>query len=84
MTELAGKPADLGTWLQWYAFDNIGQLTFSKMFGCMQEKVDRNNIMEGIDKGVAYASIIGQIPELHPWLLGNDWLVRTLTAMSQV
>ena len=29
----AARPMDLAPWLQWFAFDNIGEITFGKRFG---------------------------------------------------
>lgn len=37
---LAGELVDLGTWLQWYAFDVIGAITFQRRFGFMEERKD--------------------------------------------
>ncbi|KAJ9653012.1 hypothetical protein H2198_007759 [Neophaeococcomyces mojaviensis] len=71
MQASAGQIVDLGTWLQWYAFDVIGAITFNRRFGFMEKQRDIENIIEGLDFGLAYGGIIGQMPWLHPWLLGN-------------
>ncbi|KAF2804541.1 cytochrome P450 [Mytilinidion resinicola] len=71
MLDLSGQVVDLGAWLQWYAFDAIGAITFSKRFGFMEERRDINSVIAGIEGGLHYAGIIGQVPVLHQFLLGS-------------
>ena len=75
MGDLAGRPVDLGEWLQWYAFDVIGNITFSQTFGFLKDREDNRHVIDGLEASTRYSSVIGQIPELHPWLLGNERLV---------
>ncbi|KAL5361449.1 cytochrome P450 [Aspergillus floccosus] len=62
---------DLGTWLQYYAFDVIGEVTFAKKLGFLEEGRDVDDMMETIQGILQYASLCGQIPDAHPFLLGN-------------
>ena len=39
---------DLGKWLQMFAFDVIGELTFSKRLGFLESGEDVNGVMAGI------------------------------------
>jgi Cytochrome P450 len=78
------KVVDLGEWLQWYAFDVIGAITFNKKFGFMDKRKDIKSIIEGIENGLIYMSVIGQVPELHPWLMGNQTLMRWLSNIPAV
>jgi hypothetical protein len=78
MLDLQGQVVDLGEWAQWYAFDVIGAITFSRRFGFMENRKDVKNIISGIELGLAYAGIIGQVPSLHRYLLGNLTLRRIL------
>lgn len=73
------KTVDIGEWLQFYAFDVIGSITFSKTFGFLDTGFDYNGITEGIDAGLLYASIIGQIPAFHPWLFGSPGLQNIMS-----
>ncbi|KAF7167617.1 hypothetical protein CNMCM6106_003096 [Aspergillus hiratsukae] len=66
-----GTPVDLGMWLQYYAFDVVGEFTFAKKLGFLQEGKDVDGMMEAIQGMLVYASVCGQIPEAHPLLLGN-------------
>ncbi|TXB97730.1 hypothetical protein FocTR4_00011814 [Fusarium oxysporum f. sp. cubense] len=61
MLDLQGQVVDLGKWAQWYAFDVIGAITFSRRFGFMENRKDVKNIILGIELGLAYAGIIGQM-----------------------
>jgi cytochrome P450 len=66
MVELQGEVVDLGEWLQWYAFDVIGAITFSKRFGFMESRKDLGDVMVGLDVLTKYGSMAGQI----------SWLTR--------
>jgi hypothetical protein len=87
MRELSGSPVDLGAWLQWYAFDVIGAITFQQRFGFMEERKDVRDMIAGLEFGLWYGSLVGQIPELHPWILGNPVLnhvMATVPALNDV
>lgn len=64
-------PVDLGTWLQYYAFDVVGEMTFAKKLGFLEEGRDIDGMIEAIQGMLAYASLCGQVPEMHHVLLGN-------------
>ena len=72
MQELQGQPVDLAIWLQWYAFDVIGNITFQRIFGFMEQRRDVDDMIEGINIALHYVKIIGQFPFLHGWLIGSD------------
>ena len=73
------KICDFGVWLQYYAFDVIGELTFSKRLGFVERGVDVDDIIRSIDGMLGYFSLIGQIPSFDKFLLKNPirlWLSR--------
>ncbi|ETI22722.1 hypothetical protein G647_06798 [Cladophialophora carrionii CBS 160.54] len=78
MRDLEGQPIDLGAWVQWYAFDVIACMTFQRRFGFLEQRRDVDRMVGDLDSVLHYVKIIGQYPELHPYLLGNESLVRTL------
>lgn len=80
----SGQVVDLGQWLQWYAFDVIGAITFNSRFGFMGERRDLQDIIAGIEGGLWYGSICGQLPEIHPWLLGNKLLMKVLSRVPAI
>ncbi|KIX02707.1 uncharacterized protein Z518_08649 [Rhinocladiella mackenziei CBS 650.93] len=58
--------------------DLEGQPVNRSSFGFMEQRCDMNNMIGDLDSALQYVKIIGQYPELHPWLLGNEKLVRML------
>ena len=70
LTEFAesGKPFNLGHWLQCYAFDVIGNITFSKRFGFLDDGRDVRRIIAGLNITLLYGSLIGIYSALHPIL----------------
>lgn len=73
------KIVDIGEWLQFYAFDVIGSITFSRTFGFLDAGFDYTRVIEGIDFGLKYAGVIGQIPSFHPWLFGSPRLQKIIS-----
>lgn len=43
------QPVNLATWVQWYAFDVIGELYFSSMFGFMRDRCDVRDYIASLD-----------------------------------
>lgn len=86
LQQMDNNPIDLGTWLQWYAFDVIGKITFSKEFGFMEQGKDVRDMISQIEKGLVYTSVIGQYPNLHKYLLlGNPftlWLTNQIPPLA--
>ncbi|GLA22359.1 hypothetical protein AnigIFM63326_003271 [Aspergillus niger] len=54
-----------------YAFDVIGEMTFSKQLGFLREGRDVEGIMESLEKMFDYAGKIGQMPWLDYVLIKN-------------
>ncbi|KAH6957379.1 cytochrome P450 [Fusarium avenaceum] len=63
---------DFGTWLQYYAFDVIGELTYSKRLGFVDQGKDVDNVIGSLDWLLNYAAPIGQLPILDRLLLKNS------------
>lgn len=62
MEEAKKSPIDLGAWLQYYAFDVVGELTFSQKLGFLEGGQDVDGMMKAIEGMLAYASMCGQVP----------------------
>ncbi len=82
MRELQGQPVDLGAWIQWYAFDVIASITFQRRFGFLENRYDVDHMIADLDFAFLYAKIIGQFPNLHPYLVGNKTLLKTLERLG--
>lgn len=66
------KTLDLGRHLQFFAFDVIGELTFSRRLGFIESGVDVDDIIDAIGANFAYFSVLGQMPWLDEAVLGKN------------
>lgn len=80
MRDLEGQQVDIGAWLQWYAFDVIGAITFQRRFGFMEKREDVQGMIGGLEAGLCYGGVAGQVPWLHSWTMGNLWVGKLLAA----
>ncbi|ESZ90950.1 cytochrome P450-like protein [Sclerotinia borealis F-4128] len=62
---------DFAKWLQFYAFDVIGEMTYSKRHGFLEENRDVDGIISYLGKLFDYVAPIGQIPILDRFFLKN-------------
>ena len=58
----SGKPCNFSRWLQYFAFDVIGDLTWSKRIGFVDRDEDVDGIVEFIGSFLSYAGPVGQMP----------------------
>ncbi|KAL8948154.1 MAG: hypothetical protein Q9222_005631 [Ikaeria aurantiellina] len=71
---------DFAQWLQYYAFDGIGAITYSKRHGFIDKNEDIDGMVSYLGRLFSYVAPIGQIPFLDLLLLKNplvrlfDWL----------
>ena len=56
---------DFGRWLQFYSFDVIGELTFSKRLGFIEHGVDVEGIIASNDSFLDYANVVISLVRLH-------------------
>ncbi|CAI4212295.1 unnamed protein product [Parascedosporium putredinis] len=69
------EPVDMGHWLQCYAFDVICFITYSSRMGFLDLGEDVGEVMKNLEDHLAYASIVGVYPQLHPILFPiRNWL----------
>jgi cytochrome P450 len=75
-----GRTFDLFTWMQFYAFDVIGEITLGRSFGLLEAGHDKDGLLDAVHVGsISYGSSIGLVPEIHPWYL---WLQKVLPINS--
>lgn len=67
---------------RWYAFDVIGNLTFSKTLGFVEQSRDIDDMIATLGNFFVYAAVIGQIPYLHKVLVGNPLLPYIMPAIE--
>jgi cytochrome P450 len=69
------RPVDMGHWLQCYAFDVIGMITYSKRIGFLDFGEDVGEVMRNLGDHLTYASVVGVFPWMHPILFKiRNWL----------
>lgn len=78
----AGKAFDLGDWLQYYAFDVVGVLTFNEKLGFLERGFDVDGMVKTIQGILRYSALCGQVPYLHNFLLGNPLLPYIFPSME--
>lgn len=68
--ELSGSNLviNLGEWMQYYALDVIGAITFSERFGFLNAGEDMGGVIEANENRRMYATLAGIYPSLHPLL----------------
>ncbi|KAF7183368.1 hypothetical protein CNMCM7691_003567 [Aspergillus felis] len=71
-----GRPLDFGMWLQMFAFDVIGEITFSQRLGFLEKGEDIDNIMGDIWKYFQYVAPVGQMPWIDELWVKNPWISR--------
>lgn len=62
-----GKTCDFGQWLQYFAFDVIGDLTWSKRLGFIEESRDVDGICGFLKGFLSYAGPVRIFPPFHPF-----------------
>lgn len=60
----SGSSCDMSQWLQYFAFDVIGGLTWSERLGFIERNGDVDGIIAFLSGFMTYAGIIGQMPFL--------------------
>lgn len=70
----SGQSFDLFTWMQFYAFDVIGEITIGRTFGMLEAGTDKDGLLEAVDFATAkLGARVGHLPELlAPFL----WLAK--------
>ncbi|CAG8138182.1 unnamed protein product [Penicillium salamii] len=64
-----GSIIDMAHWMQCYAFDVIGEITFGSRFGFLEAGNDIGGVMESIDSGLTSSSYLGLYSWLYPFFL---------------
>jgi cytochrome P450 len=78
VTDNGVKPFDIGAWVQYFAFDALGEVNFSEQLGFLETGTDVGNSIATIDGLLRYLSVVGQAPWMHKFLLGNRLIHKLL------
>lgn len=71
-----GESCSFSDWLQYFAFDVIGEITFSKRLGFLEQGKDVDNIMGDIWRFFEYVAPVGQMPWIDSLWVKNPWISR--------
>ena len=72
-----GQICDFGEWLQWYAFDVIGEMSFGRRLGFLEQGKDVEGLIKILHRVGWYTSVVGQMPWLD-LVLDKNWLMSKL------
>ncbi|KAF3171428.1 hypothetical protein TWF225_010599 [Orbilia oligospora] len=83
LIELSGETIDFAVWLQYYAFDVIGEMTFSKKFGFLEKGEDVSGIIHTLHS-LSRIQILGQIPWVDRWFIKTYHKYKSRPSTSPV
>lgn len=63
-----GQICDFGVWIQMFAFDVIGEITFSKRLGFLERAEDVDGIMAGTWNHFEYTAPVCPCGQLQGWM----------------
>ena len=69
------QPCDFAKWLQFFAFDVIGQITYSKSHGFVETNSDVDGMIAYLARLFSYVAPVGQMPWLDLLFLKNPLLL---------
>ncbi|MCJ1326671.1 hypothetical protein MMC10_003336 [Thelotrema lepadinum] len=72
-------PLDLSDWFQYYAGDVAARTTLGEAVGFLSHGEDIDDMVANLARGFHYAAIVGQVPDWHPYLIGNRRIMPILT-----
>ncbi|KAK5997496.1 Cytochrome P450 monooxygenase gsfF-like protein [Cladobotryum mycophilum] len=70
----AGKAVEVGDFWTWAAFDIVGEVTFSRRFGFLNELRDIGGAIASTGVLMRYATVMGYAIPLHTLLLDNPFM----------
>ncbi|RMZ75561.1 hypothetical protein DV737_g5230, partial [Chaetothyriales sp. CBS 132003] len=71
-----GKEVKFDHWFNYFAFDVMGEVTFSRAFNFVSEGRDVGNAIANTRALALYIAVMGHYVWLHEWTLGNPLLSR--------
>ncbi|KAF2433193.1 cytochrome P450 oxidoreductase [Tothia fuscella] len=73
-----GESCNFARWLQYYAFDVIGEITWGRRVGFLEGNEDVGGIVEFVADFLAYVGPVGQMPILDSFLNKNVLKLKSL------
>ncbi|KAI0128207.1 cytochrome P450 [Hypoxylon sp. NC0597] len=79
----SGLPVNMGHWMQCYAFDVIGCITYSKRLGFLDQGEDIGGIIAALENFLYYSSLTGVYSFLHPYLFRLNTLIASSSGKNR-
>lgn len=73
-----GESIDMVEYVHWFAWDVIASITFQKRFGFLDNQGDVLGLAANRKLSAQYLALMGQVPWLHPYLLGNRRMMQLI------
>ncbi|KAI1077749.1 cytochrome P450 [Whalleya microplaca] len=73
----SGLPANMGHWMQCYAFDVIGCITYSKRLGFLDRGQDIGGLISTLESYLRSSSLMGIYASLHPYSFHLNKLISS-------
>jgi cytochrome P450 len=64
----SGEVIDMAHWFQCYAFDVIGDITYSRRFGFLDRGEDMDGTMAALGRAMVYGTLVGIYAWVHPFM----------------
>ncbi|CAI4218950.1 unnamed protein product [Parascedosporium putredinis] len=80
----ADQTFDLSLWMQCFAFDVIGKITFGERFGFLDSGADIDGIMASLTEYLNHCARVGVFPEWHKTLFRRKMKSRSLSGVPNI
>ncbi|CAI7653533.1 unnamed protein product [Penicillium discolor] len=79
-----GESVAIPQWMQYYAFDVIGEITVGASFGMMRTGGDIDGILQTLQDNLSYSSRMSLFVELHSWIGQLNHLLGSRSSFENI
>ncbi|KAJ5603228.1 hypothetical protein N7537_006184 [Penicillium hordei] len=79
-----GESVAIPRWMQYYAFDVIGEITVGASFGMMRTGGDIDGILQTLQDNLSYSSRMSLFVELHSWIGQLNHLLGSRSSFENI
>ncbi|KAF5227965.1 hypothetical protein FANTH_14630 [Fusarium anthophilum] len=72
-----GASCDLTQWFKFFSYDAMGEMTFSRAYGCIEHGNDSIGIISDVKNTMLAIGPMTQVPWLD-WILHKNWLLNSI------
>ncbi|KAJ9629301.1 hypothetical protein H2203_001673 [Taxawa tesnikishii (nom. ined.)] len=70
------KPCDIDNWFPYFAYDAVGEISFSRRLGFLQAGGDADGVLADLRSEMDYRAIVQNVPWIDWWLRRNPVILR--------